>query len=146
MEIKPISWQEALPLRHQVLWPNEPPAFSKVEGDEDALHYGAFLDGEIVCVASIHFSSEFTDAHNKTKNARLRKFATSQAHQGQGIGSLMLKRILTDLKQEGASIFWCDARETAMGLYERFGMHAEGERFYKGDIPYFRMSKNVENA
>ena len=144
MEIKPISWQETLPLRHKVLWPNEPPSFSKVEGDEDALHYGAFLEGEIVCVASIHFSSEPNHAHEKT--ARLRKFATSHAHQGQGIGSAMLKRILADMKQEGVSTFWCDARETAMGLYHRFGMQAEGERFYKGDIPYFRMSKQVGRA
>jgi len=40
--------------------------------------------------------------------------------------------------------FWCDARESAIGFYRRFGLQADGERFYKSEVPYFKMSKSVQ--
>jgi len=52
-------------------------------------------------------------------------------------------QVLTQLRCQSVNYFWCDARESAIGFYRRFGMQAEGERFYKGDIPYFRMGLRV---
>ncbi|UXI03034.1 GNAT family N-acetyltransferase [Photobacterium sp. TY1-4] len=134
MEIKPILWQQTISLRHQVLWPEKPPEFCHVEGDEDAAHFGAFIDGRLVCVASVFLSSH---------QARLRKFATEPDHQGQGIGSAMIAHILADLAERNVNHFWCDARESALGFYQRFGMQPEGERFYKGDIPYLKMTVDL---
>lgn len=130
MDIRPIPWQDTLPLRHAVLWPELPAAASRVEGDESARHYGAFVDGGLVAVASIF-------AEGRT--ARLRKFATAPAHQGQGIGSAMLAHILSGLREEGYAEFWCDARESALGFYARFGLRPEGERFFKSGVAYFRL-------
>jgi ribosomal protein S18 acetylase RimI-like enzyme len=73
-------------------------------------------------------------------SARLRKFATLHDYQGKGIGSQVLQRIISDLQAKQVRQLWCDARETAVGLYQRFAMNKCGERFYKGDVPYFRMS------
>jgi len=130
MEIRNISWEQTIPLRHNVLWPKKPPEYCHVEGDQDALHFGVFTNDELVCVASVYLKSD---------KARLRKFATKTDYQGQGIGSQMLKFILHSLKNTEAKVFWCDARESALSFYQRFGMQPYGERFYKADVSYFKM-------
>lgn len=131
MDIRRIQWQETIPLRHAILWPDRPPEFCHVEGDEDGWHFGAYLSGALVAVAS---------AYPDGRGARLRKFATATACQGRGIGTGLLNHILADLRGLGIDYLWCDARETAMGFYRRFGMRPEGDRFYKGEVPYFRMA------
>lgn len=134
IEIRPINWQQTIPIRHRVLWPNKPKEFCHINGDNAALHYGAFIQGDLVCVASIYI------ADNK---ARLRKFATEAAYQSKGIGTAMLRHIIDSLSQTKIEVFWCDARESAMSFYQAFGMVRSSERFYKADVPYFRLSLNL---
>ncbi len=131
MDIRRISWQETIPVRHQVLWPNKPPAFCEVENDETGIHFGAVIDGTLVSVASIYIEGE---------QARLRKYATLQEYQEQGIGSALLQAVFAYLEQHAIRTFWCDAREETIGFYQRFGMETEGERFYKSKQPYYKMS------
>lgn len=135
MRITEISAELTLPVRHQVLWPNESIEFCRVPDDADGQHYGVYLGEKLVCVASVFVSGE---------QARLRKFATLPEHQGQGIGSAVIEHILLDIKDKGVSYFWCDARESAGGFYHRFGMFPEGERFYKGEVPYFKMAMHLD--
>ena len=130
MEISAIPWQQTIPLRHRVLWPMKPQEFCHVDGDQDAMHFGAFVQDELVCVASVFIES------NK---ARLRKFATLAEFQNQGIGSQMLTKIIESLKTTSADVFWCDARESAVGFYQRFGMNAFGDVFYKENVAYYKM-------
>ncbi|PKH06354.1 GNAT family N-acetyltransferase [Moritella sp. Urea-trap-13] len=130
MDIRIISWQQAIPLRHQVLWPSKPPEYCHVDGDVKGLHFGVFIDETIICVASVYLDQ------NK---ARLRKFATDANYQNQGIGSKMLAHIIHYLKSTKTDFFWCDARESAVGFYERFDMNKSSERFYKADVAYFKM-------
>ena len=130
MEIRAITWQDALPLRQEVLWPDKPISFCQVDGDEDAQHYGVYKAGSLVCVASVY----------KNKNvARLRKFATLDVFQGLGIGSRLIKHIMRELQREGIRLFWCDARKTAAGFYEKLGMEKQGEEFNKSGVLYFKM-------
>lgn len=132
LTIRQIDWQQTIAVRHNVLWPSKPPEFSRIEGDELGVHFGAFIGDDLVCVASV-----FIDGHR----ARLRKYATLVEYQGQGIGTAVLKAIFTYLKQQPQiRYFWCDARESAIGFYQRFGMQTEGERFYKSDVAYLKMS------
>lgn len=130
MEIQRISWEKTIPLRHRILWPNKPPAFCQLEGDQDALHFGAFVDNQLVCVASVFL---------KKNKARLRKFATDEHYQNQGIGSKVLLHIIKYLKDLNTEYFWCDARETALSFYMRFDMYKSSERFYKSGVPYVKM-------
>ena len=135
MRITEISAELTLPIRHQVLWPNESIEFCRVPDDAAGLHYGVYKDDTLVCVASVFITGG---------QARLRKFATLPAYQGQGIGSAVIEHILADLKNKGVGYFWCDARESAGGFYHRFGMALEGERFYKGEVPYFKMAMHLD--
>ena len=134
MRITEITAEQTLPIRHQVLWPNESVEFCRVADDVDGLHFGVYQQQTLVCVASVFISGE---------QARLRKFATLPDYQGKGIGSAVIEHILAQLKAKGVSDFWCDARESAGGFYHRFGMAPEGERFYKGDVPYFKMAMRL---
>lgn len=136
MKIQQITWEEALPVRHCVLWPNKSVLFCKVKGDESATHYGAFINGELVCVASVYIDG---------KEARLRKFATVHAHQGKGIGSKVIKYVVLNLKGLNVSYFWCDARTTALGFYQKLGLEVEGSEFDKSGVSYYRMSRRWDN-
>ncbi|MEW6982114.1 GNAT family N-acetyltransferase [Colwelliaceae bacterium 6471] len=134
MEIRKISWQQTIPLRNSVLWPEKTAEYCHVDGDNDALHFGAFINDKLVCVASVYL---------KLNKARLRKFATDTHYQNQGVGSKMIKHIIQSLKNIETSLFWCDARESALGFYKRFGMQQYGERFYKEEVPYFKMEVSL---
>ncbi|EDP59263.1 GNAT family N-acetyltransferase [Vibrio sp. AND4] len=128
--IDKITWQDAMPIRHQVLWANKPIEHCKVEGDEKAEHIGAFVDNVLVGAASIY---------RDDNQARLRKFAILPEFQGRGVGTSMILYVLENLKFSPVEYFWCDARESSRAFYEKFGMHVEGERFYKEDVPYYKM-------
>lgn len=131
MEIRSIDWQDTLTIRHKVLWPDKPISFCRLDGDEMAFHYGVYKAGSLVCVASIYKDKDV---------ARLRKFATLEAFQGLGIGSRLIKHIMLELQDEGIRHFWCDARKTAVGFYERLGMEKCGEEFNRFGVLYFKMS------
>lgn len=102
MEIQRINAEQTLPLRQQVLWPSKSIEFCKVDEDETGYHYGSYVNGELVGVASVFFNNGA---------ARLRKFAVSSSQQGKGIGSRMLETMIDDAKALNAEVFWCDARE-----------------------------------
>ncbi|TGE27044.1 GNAT family N-acetyltransferase [Hymenobacter metallicola] len=129
-EIRAIAAEQTYPLRHAVLWPEKPFDYVKVENDGEGQHFGAFLDQQLVSVISLFVDDE---------QARFRKFATDPKFQRQGIGSVLLQRVIDEARRLGARSLWCDARQDATAFYQRFDMRAEGAVFYKGDIPYQRM-------
>ena len=137
MIIKKIPWQSALPIRHTVLWPDKPVSFCIVEGDENAHHFGVFIKGQLVTVASIYISG--------TK-ARLRKFATLPDFQGQGLGSKLIIDILNQLKALNIEVFWCDARKTAISFYQKLGLKQQGSDFNKSGVLYIKMAVKLNNS
>lgn len=138
MKITSIQWQDALPIRHQVLWPDKAIEFCQVPGDENALHYGVYIDEKLVCTASVYIEQS---------KARLRKFATLAEFQGQGLGSKLLSHIINNLKiNDHIDYFWCDARETATDFYHRFGFQIESDLFYKSNIAYYKMGMTLPAA
>jgi len=132
MQIASLHWTQTIPIRQRVLWPNRPPEFCHVAGDEDALHFGAFVDDELVSVISLYI---------RNKEARFRKFATLVEHQQCGIGSVLLTHTISIAQEKGTTRIWCDARETAVEFYERFGLMKEGELFYKSGVGYYKMAR-----
>ncbi len=135
IELKTITWQETIGIRHRVLWPNKNPEFCHVSGDEEGIHFGAYVDNELISVASVYFTEE---------SARLRKFATYEQFQGMGVGTSLLTFVLTAINAKGCKYFWCDARESAIGFYERFKMKKMGDRFFKSGVPYFKMGISLQ--
>jgi len=135
MNIRSINWGDALPIRHEILWPSKPLSFCKVEGDETAMHYGVFIEEKLVSVASVY---------REGRVVRLRKFATLVEFQGQGIGSRLITHIILELKKLDAETFWCDARLSAAGFYEKFGMERQGFEFFKSGVSYIKMELSLQ--
>lgn len=133
--IEQASLEDVLPIRHQVLWPDDTIESCIVEGDESALHFSVSINSSHVCVASVY----------KELNGRfrLRKFATLEEFQGQGIGSKMLTFILESLATKEATYLWCDARETALPFYKRFEFQIVGERFSKKGLFYYKIERDL---
>lgn len=129
--IRSITSEQTYSLRHQVLWPDKSLEFVKVPEDESGFHFGYFVDNELISVISLFI--------NEQKVARFRKFATHPDFQRQGIGSQLLQHVFEKAIQSEAVQIWCDARLDAKLFYERFEMKQQGERFYKGAIPYVKM-------
>lgn len=132
--VRSISAADTYALRHTVLWPHKPLAAVKLVDDAEGQHFGVYVGGELVSVISLFFSGD---------EARFRKFATGTAWQGKGIGSTLLRHTIDAAREAGARMIWCDARSSALSFYERFGMKAEGEVFYKGEVPYLVMRRSL---
>nr|WP_262907902.1 GNAT family N-acetyltransferase [Hymenobacter sp. 15J16-1T3B] len=118
-------------MRHRVLWPDQPIEYVQLPGDESGWHFGAFEAGQLRSVVSLFVEGEV---------ARFRKFATEPTEQGRGFGSALLWYVMQEAAERGARRLWCDARQEKAGFYQKFGFGVEGEPFYKGPVPYVRMS------
>ncbi|KAL7622112.1 hypothetical protein AAE478_007614 [Parahypoxylon ruwenzoriense] len=81
--------------------------------------------------------------NEQSGEARFRKFATAPEWQGRGVGSALLAHAIESAARAGATNIWCDARQSALPFYQRFGMSGQGEVFFKDDVPYLRMSKRL---
>lgn len=139
LSIRPVSTEQTYPLRHTVLWPDKPFDFVKVENDNEGYHVGAFRQDELIGVISLFVQRDETNPCR----ARFRKFAVHPDYQHQGVGTLLLNHVIAEAKRLGAVSLWCDARLDAADFYQRFGMEAVSEVFYKGSIPYARFSRTL---
>lgn len=140
LEIKPITSSKTLPIRHKVMWPNKPMDYVKLPNDENARHYGLFINGEIASIISL-----FTEGDS----VQFRKFATLIKYQGLGYGTILLKHIINVIDQEGVKKLWCNARVEKSKFYERFNLKTTDQSFTKDGIEYVIMEntfvKNMVN-
>lgn len=83
----------------------------KDDGDINALHFMAKVNGEIAGVARLQF--------NNPKQAQLRYMAVSTTHQKKGIGSLLINKLENTAKEYGASELILQARDVALDFYKR---------------------------
>ncbi|NIF22364.1 GNAT family N-acetyltransferase [Candidatus Pantoea multigeneris] len=123
-----LSVDECLPLRQQVLWPDRDISFSRVEGDEQAQHFGIREREQLICCLSVFACSD--------NRFQIRKFATAIGYQGRGLGTHLLRAVLNTLKDTQVVL---DARLSASAFYQRFGFIPVAETFYKSDIAFIRM-------
>jgi len=142
----PITVEDTLSLRHTVLWPNAPLSQVCLPEDANGYHFGAFfpLRREPVAVISVFIEPLPIDAILDDEPAmlavRFRKFACEPTHQNRGIGSHLLLHVFSLARSElRATVAWCDARTTSAGWYEKRGMVAFGQPFFKGPVEYIRM-------
>ncbi|MEO3740231.1 Acetyltransferase (GNAT) domain-containing protein [Kosakonia oryzendophytica] len=135
MELATITLEQCLDIRHAVLWPQLERDASRVEGDEQAWHYGVLSQQQIVSCLSVFLLGD--------RHCQIRKFATLQAHQQRGFGGFLLRSVLDRLLQTGMASVQLDARTSATSFYTRFGFIAEGTPFCKKGVEYIRMSRGL---
>ncbi|WP_159466959.1 GNAT family N-acetyltransferase [Dyadobacter sp. 3J3] len=132
IEIKKVAVEDILPIRHKVLWPDKPFEFVKVEGDEQGIHFGLYVDSKLVTIISL-----FAEG----KSMRFRKFATLPEYQNRGLGKIMMMKVMDYAKKNDFESLWCDARTDALNFYERQGFKKFSEPFFKENIEYYKIEK-----
>ena len=146
MKVLRISPIDTYTLRHKLLRPHGTIEECCFEGDDDdqTFHLGAFIEGRLVSVSSFYF--ERHPDIDAVYQFRLRGMATHPDYQMKGFSSSLLKTGFPIIKQNLCSIAWCNARESAVGFYEKVGFKIQGKKF---DIPniglHYLMVKNLED-
>ncbi|MDR4889753.1 GNAT family N-acetyltransferase [Fredinandcohnia sp. QZ13] len=133
--IKIIDKEKAWEVRHKVMWPDKDFDYIKLEVDDIGIHYGLFVEDELISVISL-----FVNHHE----AQFRKFATLQHAQGKGYGSRLLDFVINEAKNQGLNRIWCNARQNKIDFYKKFGLQETSHRFTKGGKSYAIMEKIIE--
>lgn len=144
MEIKVIDAHLTYDLRHRVLRPHQAieACHYPLDYELTSFHLAAYRDQKVISVASF-----FKENHPDLQAAvqyRLRGMATEPTLQGQGAGTALIQFAENHLRQKKAEVWWCNARTTAAGYYEKQGMEQLGPIFELEPIgPHKVMIKNL---
>jgi GNAT superfamily N-acetyltransferase len=134
IEVKAIKTQATWPIRHSVMWPDQPIDFVKLEDDETAQHLGLFENDQLCSVISIFVTND---------SAQFRKFATLENHQNKGFGTVLLNHVIEITQKQGIKLLWCDARLATLPFYQKFGFEIIGQPFLKYDSIYSKIEKRL---
>ena len=145
IEVRPITAAETIPLRWSILragLPQETAIFPNDEA-ETSRHFGAFADGELISVATLH-QTPMPGAVEEPLVYQLRGMATAEKARGWGAGGLLLAACVEEARRSGARWLWCNARTPAAGFYEKHGFLRRGDMFEIPTAgPHFLMTRRV---
>lgn len=128
--VRVIDGNQGRELRRSVLRPHlDPQAFLPGDDLSDAIHLGAFDGSSLVSTCFIF--PESCSWQPGRPAWRLRSMATDPAARGTGAGRSVLLAATGIARDHGAELLWCEAREPAVGFYQRCGWQLHGERFVK---------------
>ena len=70
--------------------------------------------------------------------------ATAESARGTGLGRALFVATVDHARANGGSRYWCNARVTAAGFYEKMGMRIIGEQFTPPGLgPHFVMEMSL---
>lgn len=121
-----IIWQ----VRQQVMYPELSVADMALPDDANGRHLGLFENDGLRSVVSL-FTHE--------KSLQFRKFATLEPYQGKGFGSHLLRHVFALARAEGIGTIWCNARTSALGLYQQLGMQPFGAQWQQHGRLFVKM-------
>ena len=127
--IKRVDAATIRPLRRAILRPTRPPEASVYDQDDDptTVHLASYDDtsGELIACVTV-----FPEAVDDEPRAwRLRGMAVEADRRGTGLGAALLAAAVEAVRDAGAPLLWCEAREAAQGFYEKHGFVGCGELF-----------------
>ena len=125
-DLETIQPAEARPLRRALLHPGLAPEAVDYPGDThpSARHVGAFKDGVLVGIATIH--PQPMPGATRTGAWRIRDIAVDHGHRGRGVGALLLERLLEHASHHEGTVAWATVRASAFGFFERCGFLRSG--------------------
>jgi GNAT superfamily N-acetyltransferase len=134
--IKQIRFDLTWPIRHEVMYPDLPFEAIKLDNDPDGVHFGLYTDDQLKAVVSLFKAGQAY---------QFRKFATLVSAQRKGYGTLLLKHIISYVKDIGAEKLWCNARVSAIGFYSKFGFKETDQRSRSNGIDFVIMELQLNN-
>ena len=149
LKIRRISASETYAVRQPVLRPGRPLSECLFEGDlsPETFHLGYFENEVLTGVAS--FMKKQNPMFFQPFQSQLRGMAVLPDFKGKGIGAALLKAGEAQLQKLDTSVLlWFNARNYAVGFYEKFGYQTKGTEFdVPGVCPHIVMFRHlgVEN-
>ena len=143
-QVERVTADETKPVRHAVLWPHLPSVEACVIAEDeraDTIHLGVFRcgvergDRELVGVCSLFAQRSVRFPEALPANAglcRLRVMGTLNSVRGQGAGAALVEGAVEAARTAGAEYVWCDAREVALGFYEKLDFKFVSQAY---DVP-----------
>lgn len=138
LKIEKISAEQTHPLRQSILRPHQPlnEMAYPFDQEEGSCHFGAFIEKQLVGIASIYPESKDGEIHQGYW--RLRGMAVDSSLQGKGVGRQLVEACLNYAQGKNAKSVWCNARTSAVGFYLSLGFRQVGEEFeIKGIGPHY---------
>lgn len=132
MDVRNVDLDTIWKIRQEVMYPKEELSYVQLPDDELGSHLGLYIDDRLVSIVSLF---------EKGEDVQFRKFATFDAEQGKGYGSMLLDYIMEQASASGKRSIWCNARVSASGFYQRFGMYTTGLSWWKKDLEFVKMEK-----
>ncbi|MFY4774985.1 GNAT family N-acetyltransferase [Metabacillus sp. RGM 3146] len=143
LEIKQIDPEKTFEIRQRILRPNQTIEECKYEFNDhpDSFHAGAYVEQKLISIAS--FSKEQHPDVPGENHYRLRGMATMPGYRNRKAGSSVLFYAESILKSRNVSTWWCNARESVSGYYEKLGCFAIGELFEIKPIGMHRLMYKI---
>ena len=133
-EIKEITAFETIIVRHPVLRFGKPIESCRFEGDDlpTTTHFGLFFENQLSAVISVFEAKSIL--FFKENQFQIRGMAVLEQHQKKGFGEALLKYCEKQIRIKSGKIIWFNARETAIGFYEKSDYQKIGGGFEIADI------------
>lgn len=132
IDIRKIAAQETYIVRHPVLRKGKPIESCQFDGDDLATtqHFGLYENNSLEGVISLFDNNHplFEEKHQ----AQIRGMAVLENNQNKGFGRLLVSHSEQELKSQKTELIWFNARENAVGFYQKMGYEIIGNAF---DIP-----------
>lgn len=141
-----VSVDQTRPLRRKILRPHQDPSELAYPGDdwEESAHFALFARDRIVGVASVYPMGR--DGERSLDQWRLRGMATDPEVRGTGGGRILFEATRDHARSARGSVYWCNARTTAIGFYQRMGMNTVGDEFCPPGLgPHFVMELKLHH-
>ena len=145
IDIRNVSAAETRPLRHELLRPHQPAEELVFPGDEDARarHFGAYLDGALVGIASVY--QDPLPGEAGATAWRLRMMGVRPELRRSGIGRGLLDACAQHATSCGGRLLWCNARVVALDFYRAWGFEVVSDEFdVPGVGPHYRMAAGLQ--
>lgn len=142
--IRVITASETRPLRQRVLRPGQRIEELVYSGDDDpdTRHFGAFVDGLLVGIASI-YHREMPEGGD-SGDWQLRGMATLPDRRQRGVGARLLEATIAHVAGQGGRRYWCHARTGAEGFYRKCGFTRMSDLYEIAGVgPHVLMSRPV---
>lgn len=138
MLIEAVEAGETHDLRRRVLREGRPDA--EVEWPEDAwpaaFHLAVRAEAGGVPLAVATLFPDPTPLRPGHLAWRLRGMAVDPRVQGQGHGRRLIAAVIAAVAERGGAVLWANARDTALGFYQRLGFEVSGSGFLLRDQPH----------
>ena len=144
IEIKKITAFETIIVRHPVLRPGRPIESCHFDGDDllSTSHFGLFLENQLAGVISA-FKAQ-NKLFSEENQYQIRGMAVLSEFQKKGFGEQLLQYCENEIRLKSGNLIWFNARETALGFYEKSGYEILGDQFEIPNVgPHYILFKAI---